>query len=69
MKLEDGIRQGIAVIETDWWYPASMRASYAGFFVIDEIIRERHWQQSELGAYLQYYAPQAFEEFGFMKQK
>lgn len=57
MTLEDGVRQGIAVIETDWWYPASMRAPYAGFFILDEIIRERNWQQGELGIYLRHYAP------------
>jgi hypothetical protein len=61
MKLEKGRRQGRAVIETDWWYPASMRARYAGFFLIDEIFRERQWQQGELGAYLHQYAPQMFE--------
>jgi hypothetical protein len=69
MKVEEGIRQGRAVIETDWWYPVSMRAPYAGFFIIDEIIRERHWQQGELGAYLHHCAPQAFEELDFVMQK
>jgi hypothetical protein len=69
MKLEEGVRQGIAVIETDWWYPVSMRAPYAGFFIIDEIIRERNWQQSDLGIYLQHYAPQAFEELDFLDAK
>lgn len=61
MKLEEGRRQARAVIETDWWYPASMRTPYAGFFIIDEIIRERHWQQGDLGNYLHHYAIQAFE--------
>jgi len=65
MKLEEGIRQSMAVIETDWWYPTSMRAPYASFFLIDEMIRERHWLQGELGAYLHHYAPQAFEGAGF----
>ena len=69
MKVEEGIRQGRAVNETDWWYPVSMRAPYAGFFIIDEIIRERHWQQGELGAYLHHCAPQAFEELDFVMQK
>lgn len=69
MKVEEGIRQGRAVIETDWWYPVSMRTRYAGFFIIDEIIRERHWQQGELGAYLHRYAPQAFEALDLMAQK
>lgn len=69
MKLEEGIRQGRAVIETDWWYPVSMRAPYVGFFIIDEIIRERHWQQGELGTYLHHCAPQAFEELDFVTQK
>jgi hypothetical protein len=61
MKVEDGRRQGRAAIETDWWYPAVMRARYASFFIIDEIFRERHWQQGELGAYLHHSAPQMFE--------
>jgi hypothetical protein len=46
-----------------------MRAPYAGFFIIDEIIRERHWQQGELDAYLHHCAPQAFEELDFVMQK
>lgn len=60
MKLEEGRRLGKAVVETDWWYPLSMRRPYASFFIIDEIVRERNWLQRELGAYLFHYAPQAF---------
>jgi hypothetical protein len=61
MKLEDGIQQGIAVLETDWWNPAWSMARFAGIFPIGNMVGGFNWRESELGAVIRYYAPQAFE--------
>ncbi len=61
MKLEDGIQQGIAVLETDWWNPAWNMARFAGIFPIGNMVGGFNWREGELGAVIRYYAPQAFE--------
>lgn len=62
MKLVEGRRQGVAMIETDWWNPASTMAPFAGILPIPQMrLYRRKWRDTELGKDLPRYVPRIFE--------
>lgn len=65
-KLEDGLRYGVAVIDSKWFAAGMVR--YASIFNFPYGVGGRNWQKKELGAYIRQYAPQAFGEMPVMSE-
>lgn len=62
MKIDEGRRQGVAVLETDWWNPAFGMAPYAYILQLNPVLRQKNWEKSELGMAIRFYAPWIFAD-------
>lgn len=57
ISIEEGKRQSIAVIETDWWTPGWSMQRLTNPFPIIHVIAGRHWLHGPLGKEIQHYVP------------